>query len=133
MDFSEKGQVSLSMGGYINDLLTIFSPTRGAKTPALNTLFEVSLTSAPLAKTAREEFHSVMMTLYYLAKRVRPDILTFCATKVLSPTFEDQSRLDRILGYVQPTCCNYQLLNEWCGFWETLLVGVCGTRVGRVS
>ena len=47
-----------------------------------------------------------MMTMHYLAKRVRPDILTavsFCATKVLAPTVEDQSKLDRILGYLQST------------------------------
>lgn len=40
------------------------------------------------------------MTLYYLAKRVRPDILTsvsYTASRVLNPTEEDESKLDKIL------------------------------------
>lgn len=44
------------------------------------------------------------MTLHYLANRVRPDILTavsFCATRVLAPTVEDQLKLERILGYLR--------------------------------
>ena len=54
-----------------------------------------------MLKTNGESFHSCVMTLHYLAKRTRPDILTavsFCATRVLSPTEEDAKKLDRILG-----------------------------------
>ena len=43
------------------------------------------------------------MTLHYLAKRTRPDILTavsFCATRVLNPTEEDERKVDRILSYL---------------------------------
>ena len=46
------------------------------------------------------------MTLHYLAKRTRPDILTavsFCATRVLFPTEEDSKKLDRILGFLLST------------------------------
>ena len=46
------------------------------------------------------------MTLHYLAKRVRPDILaavSFCATRVLSPSDQDQVKLERILGYLSTT------------------------------
>ena len=74
-DFSEPGQVSLAMNGYVQDVLTKFPPTPGATTPALNSLFTVSPGSTPLSKTAREQYHSAVMTLHYLAKRVRPDIL----------------------------------------------------------
>ena len=105
-NFTIDGEVSLAMDGYIKDVLKKFPPTRNAKTPALNNLFETSLTSPALPKNKREEYHSAVMTLHYLAKRVRPDILTavsFCATKVLAPTLEDQSKLDRILGYLQST------------------------------
>lgn len=46
------------------------------------------------------------MTLHYLAKRTRPDILTavsFCATRVLFQTEEDSKKLDRILGFLLGT------------------------------
>lgn len=48
----------------------------------------------------------MVMTLYYLAKRVRPDILTsvsWCASRVLNPTQEDEKKLDRILEYLLNT------------------------------
>ena len=43
------------------------------------------------------------MTIYYLAKRVRPQVLTaisYCATRVISPIVEDEKKLDRILSYL---------------------------------
>ena len=46
------------------------------------------------------------MTLHYLAKRVRTDVLTaisWCASRVLKPTEEDERKLDRILGYLKAT------------------------------
>ena len=112
-DFSEPGQVSLAMNGYIQDVLTKFPPPLRANTPALNTLFTVSPGSTSLPKTAREQYHSAVMTLHYLAKRVRPDTLTavsFCATRVLAPTVEDQQKLDRILGYLSATAMQKLIL-----------------------
>ena len=53
------------------------------------------------------------MTLHYLAKRVRPDILTavsWCASRVLNPTEEDEAKLDRVLGYLQATKTNGTIL-----------------------
>jgi hypothetical protein len=44
------------------------------------------------------------MALYYLAKRVRPQILTaisYLAPRVLNSTAEDQKKLDRVLSYLQ--------------------------------
>jgi hypothetical protein len=43
------------------------------------------------------------MTLHYLAKRTRSDILTavsWCASRVLAPTVEDEPKVHRILGYL---------------------------------
>ena len=112
-DFSDSGQVSLAMNGYVQDVLTKFPPPPGATTPASNALFTVSPGSTLLPKTAREQYHSAVMTLHYLAKRVRPDILTavsFCATRVLAPTVEDQQKLDRILGYLSVTATQKLIL-----------------------
>ena len=112
-DFSEPAQVSLAMNGYVQDVLNKFPPPPGATTAASNALFTVSPGSTPLPKTAREHYHSAFMTLHYLAKRVRPDILTavsFCATRVLAPTVEDQQKLDRILGYLSVTATQKLIL-----------------------
>jgi CMP-N-acetylneuraminic acid synthetase len=46
----------------------------------------------------------VVAKLLYLAKRVRPDILTavsFLCTKVTKPTTEDQQKLSRVMGYLK--------------------------------
>ena len=43
------------------------------------------------------------MTLYYLAKRTRPEILTaisYCATRILGPTEKDEKKLVRVLSYL---------------------------------
>lgn len=72
-------------------------------TPATDNLFKSDPTSAELSKHRQEEFHSLVMTLHYLAKRTRGDILTAvsnCTTKVLTPTEEDWNTLMRILSYL---------------------------------
>ena len=43
---------------------------------------------------------------YYLALRVRPDILTaaaFLVTRVKGPTVQDEAKLDRMLAYLNAT------------------------------
>ena len=75
-DFSTPSQVTLSMKGYVTDLLKKYGPNAS-----------VNDQSPLLGKDKRELFNSAVMTLHYLAKRVRPDILaavSFCAL-VFSP------------------------------------------------
>ena len=112
-DFSVPLQVSLSMEGYINDLLKKFQPFKASNTPASSDLFENKPQSPPLGKLKRELFHSAVMTLHYLAKRVRPDILaavSFCATRVLAPNEHDLCKLQRILGYLSNSVSQQLLL-----------------------
>ena len=102
-DFRIAGQVSLSMDGYVKDIMSKYKVTKTCITPATDNLFKSDPTSPRLPKDMQEEFHSLVMTLYYLAKRVRGDILTavsFCATRVLSPTEEDWKKLRRILSFL---------------------------------
>ena len=102
-DFTTPGQVSLSMEGYISDVLTKYKVSKTCISPATDNLFRCDHNSPNLSKEKQEQFHSVIMTLHYLAKRVRPDILTavsFCATRVLNPTEEDERKVDRILSYL---------------------------------
>ena len=102
-DLRTPGQVSLSMDGYVTDVLTKYKVTKTSMTPATDSLFKSDPLSPKLSKEKQEQFHSVIMTLHYLAKRTRGDILTavsFCATRVLNPTQEDERKVDRILSYL---------------------------------
>ena len=102
-DFSISGEVSLSMKGYLKDIMRKYNVIKKSKTPASDKLFTTDTNSPLLSNMKRQEFHSTVMTLHYLAKRIRPDILTavcFCATRVLSPSVEDQLKLERILNYL---------------------------------
>ena len=105
-DFGTKGQASLSMEGYVKDIISNFQVIKKKSTPATDDLFLIDANSPSLLKSKRKSFHSCVMTLHYLAKRTRPDILTavsFCATRVLSPTEEDAKKLNRILGFLLRT------------------------------
>jgi Reverse transcriptase (RNA-dependent DNA polymerase) len=105
-DFRVPGQVKLSMDGYIKDIIRRYNVKKKASTPATDNLFKSKLLSPKLSKRKQEPFHSLVMTLYYLAKRVRPDIITsvsWCASRVLNPTEEDENKLDRILEFLLNT------------------------------
>jgi hypothetical protein len=72
-------------------------------TPARNNLFEIDHESPILNYDKKDYFHSMTMRLFYLAKRVRPDILlaaTFLSTRIANPTVQDISKLDRVLSYL---------------------------------
>jgi hypothetical protein len=102
-DFRVPGQAKLSMDGSIKDMIKRYNVTTKASTPLTDNLFKSNPLSPKLSKRKQEQFHSLVMTLYYLAKRVRPDIITtvaWCASRVLNPTEEDESKLDRILEYL---------------------------------
>ena len=105
-DFTSEGQVLMSMEGYVKDIFAKYQNTKPRRTPANDHLFIVSDVSPQLSKAKQEMFHSLIMTLHYLAKRVRPDLLTavsWCSSRVLAPTEEDEGKLDRILGYLYAT------------------------------
>jgi hypothetical protein len=66
-------------------------------------LFDIREGVPELDKAAKERFHTFVAKLLYLAKRVRPDILTavaFLASRVQSPTTDDQAKLDRVMKYL---------------------------------
>ena len=105
-DFSQPGKVRITMEGYVQDLLTLYEVDHYAATPALSNLFTVKPDSPKLDQAASDEFHSRVAKLLYLAKRVRPDILTaviFLSTRVKCATREDHDKLNRVLGYLNST------------------------------
>ena len=105
-DFSVEGRVSISMKGYVYDLLDELDINGSAKTPATSDLFSVREDCPKLPQDRREQFHSNVAKVLYLAKRVRPDVLTACiflATRVLCADTDDEAKLNRLLRYLNGT------------------------------
>ncbi len=66
----------------------------------------VDLASPKLEEQHRERFHSIVAKVFYLAKRVRPNLLTTCsylAGRVLFATEQDNRKLDRMMKYINST------------------------------
>ena len=105
-DFSASGKVKVSMEGYVRDIILLYGVTGKAATPAGTDLFLVDPTSPKLEELVRENFHSTVAKVLYLAKRVRPDLLTTCtflAGRVLFATEQDNRKLDRMMKYLNST------------------------------
>ena len=104
-DFSVVKKCKVTMEGYVNDVLDGYKVEGMASTPAGDNLFIVG-GGSKLSQELTEVFHSRVAKLFYLAKRVRPDILTavaWLATRVREPTSTDLEKLDRVLKYLHAT------------------------------
>jgi hypothetical protein len=103
-NFSEIGKVSITMAGYVGDLLTSSGVLETKKTPAGTDLFDIDESSKLLDKTGRLWFHSYVAKLLYIAKRVKPECLTavsFLTTRVQAPSEQDHNKLIRVIKYVR--------------------------------
>ena len=102
-NFETSGQVVLSMKGYVDNILQKYTVVKKAKTPATERLFQSNPDCIKLGSVKTQWFHSCVMELHYLAKRIRADVLTavsYCATRVLCPDEDDEKKLDRVLSYL---------------------------------
>jgi hypothetical protein len=84
-------KAELSMKGYIDQLLRHYDITSGVNTSASNNLFVINNDSSLLNDDLKQYFHSVVVKLLYLGKRMRNDILVvviFLTTRVQRPTLK---------------------------------------------
>jgi hypothetical protein len=105
-DFSKEGEVFISMESYINDILKDTGIEDTADTPATSDLFEIEENSNLLSNIERESFHRKVAQCLYVVTRTRPDAslpVIFLTTRVLAPTIQDQSKLNRVLKYFKST------------------------------
>jgi hypothetical protein len=105
-DFSKPGVVKVTMEGYVADLLNQCQVKGLATTPALDNLFDITYHEELVGESEKEQFHSCVAKLLYLAKRVRPDLLlstNFLGTRVTCTTRGDVEKLDRVLRYLNST------------------------------
>lgn len=108
MLITERGnnELEIRMDGFINDLLTEhWRSDKTFKTPASPELFAIK-DGPQLGEEQRESFHTATAKILYLAKRIRPDLLTavsFLCTRVRNPDQDDLTKLHRLLGYINGT------------------------------
>jgi hypothetical protein len=104
-DFSTPLTVQVTMEGYVEDLLKDSAVQGTVLTPATDQLFDVRESPA-LNEADKSRFHTLVAKLLYLAKRSRPDILlavSFLTTRVTCSTVDDESKLTRVLKYLNGT------------------------------
>ena len=103
--YGDDGSVTVTMDGYIHDLLDDVAEFEGtADSPATKNLFRVRAAAASLDDIKRERFHSVMAKILYLAKRVRPELLVavaFLVRRVQCPDEDDWHKMIRLIQYIR--------------------------------
>jgi hypothetical protein len=105
-NFSTPGEVKVTMEHYVNSLLEHPAAAGKASTPAAPHLFQVRQDAEALDEAAKQDYHTTVARLLYLAKRVRPDLLltvSFLTTRVTKPDQDDYKKLRRCLQYVNDT------------------------------
>ena len=101
-NFSEEGQVKISMEGYIKDLIKDCNTTGTATSPANENLFK-DIKSEPLNQVRSKQLHSIVARMLYLGTRVRPEILltvNYLATRVNNFSEGDFQKATRCLQYL---------------------------------
>ena len=90
--FTVKGKCKITMPLFITETVRKSGVTGVAASPATENLFVVREETRKLNEQESERFHSLVASLQYLAKRVRPDILcpvVFLSTRVISSDVDD--------------------------------------------
>jgi hypothetical protein len=102
-DYREDGQVRVTMESCVNDILAGCGVETTRASPAASTLFDVR--DAPKATAVESKwFHTYVMKMLYLSKRVKPECLTsvfFLTTRVQCCDIDDIAKLKRLLGYLR--------------------------------
>jgi hypothetical protein len=105
-DFSTDRKVSIRMGKFIDEVLLKGNVQGLAETPAGDNLFSVDASLPILPKKDQEHIHSMTAMLLYLAKKVRPELLTlvgYLTRRVNKFNSDDMKKLNRGLKYLAAT------------------------------
>jgi hypothetical protein len=103
------GDIHVSQTGFIKDIIKKFHYSIPlAKYPRTPTSVNLLRTNSSSPPCDQKKFLSMIMSLMYLARFTRPDILfpvTFLASKCAAPTQDDLMKLNRIFRFLQGTSC----------------------------
>lgn len=111
LDYSVKGQVSLSMLEYIDEIIAAFDKADpkagGTKTSAApENLFTTNDDCDKLKPDKAVAFHNVVAKTLWATKRARPDTCTsiaFLTTRVREPDKDDWAKLTHLVKYLRGT------------------------------
>ena len=110
MDYSKRGEVKISMEGYLRGVLDDFPEkiTGRVETPEATHLFKVRSGEEQviLDKPRAQAFHHSVAQLLFTSMRCRKDIQTavaFLTTRVRAPNGDDWKKLRCLLQYVKCT------------------------------
>ena len=102
----EEGHIEVTQMKIINDLLEDKEIKGKQMYPANEEIFKVHKEAQVMNDKEAMEFLSTIMTLMYVGKRTRYDImlpLSYLCTRVKTPTIEDKEKLKRLLEYINMT------------------------------
>ena len=105
-DFTNEGEVRVTMEHCIKDILHGCGVVRPRSTPAAPDLFEIRDNAEKVSPEDAKYFHTYVAKMLYLSKRVRPECLgavSFLSTRVQACDVDDLRKLERLLGYLAGT------------------------------
>lgn len=111
LDYSVRGQVSISMYDYIEEILDAFNKVApkeaGTKSSAApENLFTVNEDCEKLSHDEAVAFHNIVAKTLYATKRARPDTCTsvsFLTTRVREPDKDDWKKMCHLMRYIRGT------------------------------
>jgi Reverse transcriptase (RNA-dependent DNA polymerase) len=110
LNYTEKGQVTISMEPYILEIVELFKKydpsDKIASTPAAEHIFKVDETTKKIPAQMGTIFHHFVAKCLFATKRARPDIavaVAFLTTRVKSPDEDDWKKLVRMIRYLRGT------------------------------
>ena len=106
LDYTQHDKLIVTMKNQIDNLMERTGSKSKAVTPSESDLFVVDTTSPKLDRKRDEEFHSIVATISYIAKRIKPECLvatSMLASRVQDPTEQDWRKLERLLAYINNT------------------------------
>ena len=106
LDYTHSDKLIVTMKNQIDNLLEKTGVKGTAVNPSEADLFTIDATSPNLDRKRADEFHSIVATISYIAKRIKPECLvvtSMLASRVKNPTEQDWSKLERLLAYINHT------------------------------
>ena len=110
LDYSVKGQVTVDMVDYVEDMVKSFPQDEldgpEVATPWTESLFKVNESSPPLVPEKKELFHTFSAKGLFACKRARPDIspaIAYTSTRVRNPNEDDWRKLVRMMKFLKQT------------------------------
>ena len=106
LDYTQPDKLTVTMKNQIDNLLEKTGTKGTAVNPAEADLFIIDATSPSLDRKTKDEFHSIIASISYIAKRIKPECLvvtSMLASRVHCATEQDWSKLERLLAYINST------------------------------